>query len=146
MGKHLAMAVHPYIDCTNSNCIKNVSPTDLMNWAAICILYSWCTDVQTISNGVYICFVGYLGTMAVRLYRNCTNWDCGHKCSMHRFNPVGGNSDPVQLMYGRIANLKWSAHMYCGIAGNYCCTPVQKLYESGMRSQMFDAPFQSLWW
>ena len=31
--------------------------------------------------------------------------------------------------------------MYCGIPGNYDCTPVQKLLESGLRSQMFDAPF-----
>ena len=84
--------------------------------------------------------------MAVHLYRNFTNWDCGHECSMHRFNPFGGNSDPVQLMYGRTANFKWAVHMYCGIAGNYGCTPVQNLYESGMTSQMFDAPFESFWW
>ena len=62
------------------------------------------------------------------------------------FQSFGGNSDPVQLMYGRTAYFKWFAYMYCGIAGKYGCTPVQKLYESRMKSQMLDLPFQSLWW
>ena len=30
--------------------ITNVPPTDLIHLAAICILYSWCTDVQPILN------------------------------------------------------------------------------------------------
>ena len=31
---------------------------------------------------------------------------------MHYFNPFGGNLDPEQLLYGRIANFKWSVHNY----------------------------------
>ena len=61
------------------------------------------------------------------------------------FNVFGGNSNPVQLMYGRTANFKWAVQMYCGIAENYGCTPVQKVYESGLRSQMFHTLFQSFW-
>ena len=61
------------------------------------------------------------------------------------FNPFIGNSDPVQFMYRRTANFKWYVHMYCRIPWNYGCTPVKRLYESGLRLKMFDALFQSLW-
>ena len=56
---------------------------------------------------------------------------------MNYFNTFGSNSDPVQLMYRSTANFKW----YCAILGNYGCTPLQKLYESGLRSHIFDADF-----
>ena len=57
--------------------------------------------------GLYICIVGLLGNMAVRLYRICTNRDCGHKCSIHRLKPFGGNLDPVLFMYRRTAYFKY---------------------------------------
>ena len=40
--------------------ITNVPPTDFMNLAAICLLYSLCTDVLPISNGLYKCILAYL--------------------------------------------------------------------------------------
>ena len=97
------------IEVTNIWCTFSILLVVIRN------LYSWCTGVQPISNGMYICIVRYLETMAVRLYRNCTNHDWGHKCSMHYFNTFGGNLNSVQLMYGRTANLKLSLHMYGGI-------------------------------
>ena len=87
--------------------VTNVPCTISIRLVVIRILYSRCTDVQAISNGLYICNVGNLGTMAARLYRNCTNRDFGHKYSMHLLNPFGSISDPVLLMYVRTANFKY---------------------------------------
>ena len=87
--------------------VTNVWCTFSILMVVIWILDSWCTDVQPISNGMYICIMGYLRTMAVRLYRKCTNRDWGHKCSMHVFNPFGQNLDSVQVMYGRTSYFKY---------------------------------------
>ena len=35
--------------------------------------------------------------------------------------------------------------MYCGIPENYGCKPVQKVYESGLRSKIIHELFQSFW-
>ena len=78
------------------------------------ILYSWCTDVQPTSNGLYICIVGYLGTKTVRLYNNCTKRDWGYKCSMQVFNPFSRNSDCVQKMYGRTSYFKYFNYLWMG--------------------------------
>ena len=55
--------------------VTNVWCTLSILLVVIRILYNLCTDVQPISNGMYICILGYLGAMALRLYRKCTNRD-----------------------------------------------------------------------
>ena len=104
----------------------NVPWTISILLALIRVLYSWCTDLHPTSTTLYICIAGHLGTIAVRVCRNCMNRYWGQKCSIHLFIPFGGNSDPVQLIYGRTPNFKWSVHMYCGIPG----TMALRLYRS----------------
>ena len=82
----------------------NVTRTVSIQFVAICILHSCCKDVEPILRGLYICVLGEMGAMLVRLYNYCTNLDWCHQCSMNRFKPFGGNSHPVQWMYGRSAN------------------------------------------
>ena len=120
-----------------------------------CCLFGSCTvDVRTYSffKILWISYVfhhsfcmGENLAIAVRPYIDCTNLNWYHKCPTHWFFPFGCHLHPVHLIYGRTANLKRSVHMYCGIAGNYGCAPIQKLYESRLSSQMFHAPFQSFW-
>ena len=90
--------------------------------------------------------IHFVWVMAVHRYIDCTNLNLYHKFPTYLFDQFGGHLHPVQLMYGNTANFNWSIHMYFGIPGKYGCTPVQKLYESGIRSQMLDAPFQCFWW
>ena len=75
-------------------------------------------------------YCGILGTMAVRLYKNCTNRESGHICSMHLFNPFGGNSDPVQLLYGRTAYFKYFELAMDGPIYCVCGSIYPKLYAS----------------
>ena len=84
--------------------------------------------------------------MAVRLYINCTKQNWHYQFSTHSFNPFSWHSHPVQMMHGRTANFKMLLHMYCEIAGSYDCTPVHQMYKSGLKSPMFCAPVQSIWW
>ena len=84
-------SIYPWLYASTSTVriwidITNFPPTDLITLTTICILYSWCTNIQPISNGLYIFIVGSLGTKDVRLFRNCTNRDWGHKCFMHYLN------------------------------------------------------------
>ena len=201
MGKHLVKAVHSYIDCTNLNWYHK-GPTHWFDQFgrhlhAVLLMYGRTANFKLFVH-MYCGKPGNYGCNPVQI---CTNRDYAHKCSMNLFNPIGGNSDPVQtyslfkifgisyvwaihfiwesifpwlyastltvriwiditnvppadlinlhsiqLMYGRTANLKWSVHMYCGILGIYGCMPLQKLYESGLRSKLFQALFQSFWW
>ena len=123
--------------------------------SSIWLLFASCTgDLRTYSHFI-IFWISYVWAhkfcmgehlaMAVRWYIDCTNFNLCHKCPTHWFHPFGCFLHPLQFMYRRTSNFKWSINMYCGIAGNYGCTPVQKLYESGLKSQMFHSLFQSSW-
>ena len=86
--------------------------------------------------------------MAVRLYRNFTNWNWGDKCSMHYFNPFGGNWDPIQLMYGRTAYFELAMYGpfdFVGEAFILGCTSVYQLYEFELISQISHLLIWSLW-
>ena len=102
--------------------VTNVPTTDSIHLVDICPLYSWCTDVQRILNGLYRCTVGWIaGSYGCTPVQQLKNPHWRYKCSMHRLNLFGGYSNPVQLMYGRIANF-----IYFELA---MCAPINFVWE-----------------
>ena len=152
MGKHLSKAIRQYIDCTNLNWYHkspihwfdqfggHFHPVQLMWGRTAHFKY-----FELAMDGPIILYAEVLShgcTTVHRLYEFKMILQMSHPLTWSIWPQIASCTVDVRTY----SKFQWSVQRYCGIPGNYGCTPVQKLYESRIRSQMFDAPFQSFWW